>query len=196
MPTPPWRESAELLCSALWHFDLAEQIGPFSPVKISTLLGGTPVPWEAWLHQGHTVMLPSRESGPWTISMPTDPRFTIFVQSMLLGSMALRLAGAWRILYEGKNPPKKQRRKSWARSLNDPVLRDPKKILDNSGNFNSPSPPLITQQVLLVVAFRDSFMHGETPHRIFTCSTASSKLRLPLKVYKSWQGDCHAVRCP
>ena len=47
--------------------------------------------------------------------------------------------------------------------LCDPVLRDPKKILDNSGNINSPHRPLITQQALLVVAFRDSFMHGETP---------------------------------
>lgn len=161
--SPPWREIAELLCGALWHFDLAEQIGPLSPVKTSALLGGTPLPWAAWLQQGYTVTLSPKESGPWTISMPTDPRFKSFVQSMLLGSTALRLAGAWRILYDGKNPPPKQQPKSWANSLKDPVLDDPGKILDHSGNFNSPHPPLITQQVLLVVAFRDSFMHGETP---------------------------------
>jgi hypothetical protein len=162
---PPWREIAELLCGALWHFDLAEQIGPFSPVKMSTLLGGTPVPWAAWLEQGNTVTLPPKEGGPWTISMPTDPRFTSFAQSALLGSVALRLAGAWQILYEGKNPPprSKQQPKSWAKSLKDPMLDDPEKILDNSGNFNSPHPLHITQQVLIVVAFRDSFMHGETP---------------------------------
>jgi hypothetical protein len=128
---PPWREIAQLLCGAAWHFELAEKLQtPFSSKKMTTLLGKTaPWPWGSWLkcHQAFRD-LPT-ESHPWarpifadSVSRKLVDRSIIFSQSTLLGDAALRLAGSWEILRDGKYPPRHRPQKTWAPSIIDPMI--------------------------------------------------------------------------
>jgi hypothetical protein len=167
---PPWREIAQLLCSAAWHFELAEKLQtPFSSKKMTTLLGKkAPWPWGAWLKYHQAFGHPPTEGHPWVTPMwidsipgkPVDGRSLIFIQSTLLGDVALRLAGSWEILRDGKyhKPPK-----TWASSIIDPIIdKSLDSLLDTCGKIKYPTTILpIMKQLLIVVAFRDSFMHGE-----------------------------------
>lgn len=165
----PWREVAQLLCGAAWHFELAEKLQvPFSSKKMSTLLGKrTPWPWGSWLKCHQAFCDSPTDDHPWvrpifadSVSRKLIDRSLIFSQSILLGDVALRLAGSWEILMDGKY---KKPQKTWAPSIEDPMIVESlESLLDTSGKIKHPTTILpIMKQLLIVVAFRDSFMHGE-----------------------------------
>jgi hypothetical protein len=165
----PWREIAQLLCSAAWHFELAEKLQtPFSSKKMTALLGKkAPWPWGSWLKCRQAFCDLPIEGHPWvrprfadSVSRKLVDRSIIFSQSTLLGDVALRLAGSWEILRDGKH---RTPQKTWGPFIMDPmIVKSLDCLLDTSGKIKCPTTiPPIMKQLLVVVAFRDSFMHGE-----------------------------------
>lgn len=172
LPRPPariWRrtigrEILELLCSALWHLELAAAIGEgFPTATMQKLHRGAHVPWEEWLTQDPTLSVQSGECQltiRYAFPLFFNVRYQSLLQTMSLANGALRLAGARDIL-----------RVTLRRAARHPqlpaVLEDYESILDSTGNFLT-SPSLsqhkeqILRKVLIMVAFRDSIMHGET----------------------------------
>lgn len=154
------REVLELLCGALWHLELAAGTGGgFSTVAMGKLsVGGRP-PWQEWLRMRPALSVEHSENQlaiGYSFSAHFDPPLRNLLQTMLLANAALRLAGARSILLERglvKTPPA--------------ILGDYVSILQVDGNFKIPSPhppdkTRVFRDVLIVVAFRDSIMHGET----------------------------------
>lgn len=148
----PWREIAQLLCGAAWHFELAEKIQtPFSSKKMTTLLGKrVPWPWGSWLKCHQAFCNPPTEGHLWVRpmfadSVPgklVDDRSIIFIQSMLLGDVALRLAGIWEMLRDGKHPSQGRPQKTWAASINDPMIdQSLNSLLDTRGTIQHPTLP-------------------------------------------------------
>jgi hypothetical protein len=158
----PGREVLELLCGALWHLELAAEIGGGFPIdNMQTLHGGANVPWEDWLNQQPVPSIRSEEHQltiHYTFRSPLNARLQSLVQTTLLANGALRIAGARDVL--------RYHLRRRGLSTLPAVLEDYRSILDSSGNFLT-SPPLsrykeqILKRVLIVVAFRDSIMHGE-----------------------------------
>lgn len=157
----PGREFLELLCGALWHLELAAEIGGGFPTEnMQKLHGGASIPWADWLNHKPT---PSVESVgcqlviSYTFHVGPNARLNSLVQTLTLANGALRLAGARDVLQHHLR----------SRRLSLPaVLEDHRSILHSSGNFLAPSSlskhkERILKRVLIVVAFRDSIMHGE-----------------------------------
>ena len=158
------REILHLLCGALWHLELASRMqnGDFSEDNIEVLLApghARLAPWEHWtsrfpvppevtVHtEEHTLTM------RYTFCTSLPPHVTVLLQTLLLADGALRLAGAYELLPTLKRP-----------RLGEDNFGD---ILQNDGSFKRVdfSNPLkhLRMCLLLVIAFRDSFMHGENP---------------------------------
>jgi hypothetical protein len=160
------RELLHLLCGALWHLELAAEITGknFSDAPMGDALDAPAnkpiVPWEPWTSlapnppkvEVDTGMDEHKLSMSYTYHTPISVPKRMHLQTLFLGDGALRLAG----VYEYLNPKP-------AALSGDDCFTD---LLDEHGYFNpsiDTSTPLIDARVrlLLVIAFRDSFMHGE-----------------------------------
>ena len=128
-----------------------------------SLLGHEPWPWvQPWFQRHQAFFTPPTNGYPWVmpiVSNPTDRRPTIFMQSMLLADVALRLAGIWYILHDARYPGKHKKPEIWAASLEKHlmIVEEPDDIYDKKDD----SPRM--KHLLNVMALRDSFMHGELP---------------------------------
>jgi hypothetical protein len=155
------REVLELLCSALWHFELAADLGGgFSTEDMPKLFSGTHTPWEEWLTNKPQLLMQSvgcQLSIQYTFPVFPDARVNSLIQTMMLADGALRLAGARDILRE------ELKRKSLPSAKLPAVLMDCQSMLTQTGDFRSPPSrkERVRKRVLLVIAFRDSLMHGE-----------------------------------
>ena len=141
-----WGEIIQLLCGALWHLELASKIGDeFFPVE------RVPDLFKYWLESRENISAKSEEGElimSCSIRGSVDNRLKDLIQSMLLADGTLRIAGIRQILIDNKADISRQ------------VLQNPNNILDKDGELK-PSCSEIQKHVLIIVAFRDSFMHGE-----------------------------------
>jgi hypothetical protein len=156
------REILHLLCGALWHLELASHMksGDFSEDNIAVLLNpghSRLAPWEHWTSRFPvppevTVQTEERAlTMRYTFCTSLPPHLPVLLQTLLLADGALRLAGAYELLPTSK----------LTRLGDDVSFKD---ILKDDGSFKN-SLGLYDPRVclLLVIAFRDSFMHGENP---------------------------------
>jgi len=182
------REILHLLCGALWHLELASHIkkGDFSEENMSVVLNpenSQLAPWEHWT--SHFPVPPKVSVQPegqmltmsYTFNTPLPPHMPVLFQTLLLADGALRLAGAYELVPT-----------SMLTSLGDDSFRD---ILKDDGALKDGldiSNPRVC--LLLVIAFRDSFMHGENSpdkkqprfmfrRKWFAGDFASSNLKIP-----------------
>jgi hypothetical protein len=162
------REILHLLCGALWHLELASQMTnrDFSASKIEGILNPNPeqnplAPWEPWTLNPHfpaphdvTVRTEERMlTMRYVFCAPFPAYLPVHLQTVLLADGALRLAGAYELL-----PSPKPTTLGDVDNFGD--------ILTSDGSLNRKidrSDPLKDKRVclLLVIALRDSFMHGE-----------------------------------
>lgn len=135
-----WREVIELLCGALWHLELAAQIAPFPAESFSEPQGSL---WKDWLEKRRQVSTQYNEGqfSSYALDDSLTPRLRYLVQNMLLADSILRTAGTW-----------------WLLSTRG-QLDEQYHVLQNPEQADSS----LKRQVLIVLAFRDSFMHGEMP---------------------------------
>jgi len=141
-----WEEIIQLLSAALWHLELASKIGDeYFPTERLPILFGH------WLENRKDISVRS-EGGKLIMSCEihgsVDNRLKNLIQSMLLVDAVLRVAGIRQILKDNAVP------------ISHKVLDDPGSILNTKGNLR-PGSSEIQKQVLIIVALRDSFMHGE-----------------------------------
>ena len=138
------REILELLCTAAWHLQKAFELGNIPRTKLKSLIPkrvGGKTPLQLWV-----------ESGDWFDTHKTDLNFT--VQSMFIADAALRLDGVLWVLRDNSGLAKNE--------LHNSVLSDRKEMNQWLSSSAFPSAkPTILEQVMIVVAFRDSYMHGE-----------------------------------
>lgn len=158
------REVLELLCSALWHLELAAEMdGGFSTKYMQELFRGTHTPWEEWLHSRPYLSIQSPGCQlilQYIFNTFPDARFNSLIQTALLADGALRLYGAQDVLRA------ELKKKGPLLAKLPTVLADCKSILKATGEFRtSPSSfnsqEQILKSVIIVTAFRDSIVHGE-----------------------------------
>lgn len=158
------REALELLCGALWHLELASVLPDLPKQHMMALREGkkedrTRLPWEAWLEQSKDLSAEFLEGEllvRYRFSDSSDPALSVLIQTMLIADATFRLDGArdvLRPLYERQN----------LHPLALAVRRKISKWLDKDKATFIPSVSALQRQVTIVVAFRDSYSHGEDP---------------------------------
>jgi len=155
------RAALELLAGALWHLELASELGDFPKEKMSKFFeakGGSknPQPWEAWLEKskGLSVEFPKDELLlRYRFSGPLDSAVSFLIQSMLIADAALRIDGAREILsLEFPNYPVSACRSKICTWIDSKTLTFKGSLIQ------------IQKHVIMVTAFRDAYMHGEIPN--------------------------------
>lgn len=144
-PSLSWREIIELLCGALWHLEFAARIDQFHP----SLSNQQDTPWKEWLESRRSESSQDVNARLFPIYLEggsPNPPLHPLLQSMLLADSALRIAGTRWLLYDRSN------------------LQNRYEVLHNLPQDHAKDSPL-QRQVRIVLAFRDSFMHGEMPDR-------------------------------
>jgi hypothetical protein len=180
------REIYQLLCAALCQLELAAKLGDFPRENMEQLLGGEhgePVPWKDWLNKTHRLCVQSdahQLTMHYTFTLAIE-RPKIFLQSLLLADGALRLAGVLDILQ--------------VIDKHGVYFDDPTAIINVSGHFRLSVFDQMgnfkklydekRQQYLIVLAMRDSFMHGEIEEQekvnVLKEATRSKNARQQLK---------------
>lgn len=150
------REILELLCGAIWHLDLAARCGDFSKKSFRDLRSeNVTLPVEIWLEQIQRDT--ANHAGTFLTSCfsmehNNSNQAKYFIQSMLLADTALRLAGIRDILS----------RLNIDKNRASPVTATRSEIckwLEQNTFLSDP----IKEHIIIIEAFRDSFMHGEFP---------------------------------
>jgi len=154
------RSALELLAGALWHLELASELGDFPKEKMSKFFeakGGSknPQPWEAWLEKpkGLSVEFPEDDLLlRYRFFGPLDSAVSFLIQSMLIADAALRIDGAREILsLEFPNCsrcPDRNMMRTWIGC----------KTFTLKGSLKE-----IKKHFIVVTGFRDAYMHGEIP---------------------------------
>jgi hypothetical protein len=148
------REQLELLCAGLWHLELLFELGPVAEGTVEEPQGrGNPTLWRDWTakRSGVSVCVDAQKlSIRFGFSdLKDEPGHRLLMQCVLLGNAALRLDGVRELL---KIECPRLSRHALAGSLDNETFAI-------TGTERDP----MVRDLLLVTAFRDSFMHGERP---------------------------------
>jgi hypothetical protein len=147
------REILELFCGALWNLEVAEKIKSFPTADMQERYGQSSIlPWEDFIAEPRQISS-HIEQRQLIIACAahSEDHITGMIQNVMFSNGALRLSGIWDIL----------KYKNIADSR--PVMQEPTDLLNEAGEFLSLHYPKITEHVLIVIALRDSLMHGESP---------------------------------
>src|SRR5437867_12106227 len=141
------REAYELLAAALWHLELAHALGPISgePLTTPMALGSGFSEW-ARVCPSLTVERDHKEL-VFRYQFLKEPALAVYklIQNMLVADAGLRIYGAREVLRS--TVPKTG------------VLAPVKSLVEHTGLFK-PNISTLQQQTILLIAFRDSYMHG------------------------------------
>ena len=184
------REAYELLAAALWHLELAHAVGPISgePLTTPVALGSGFSEW-ARTHPSLTVERDHKEL-VFRYQFLKKPDLAVYklIQNMLVADAVLRVYGAREVL--GSIIPKTG------------VLAPVRSFLEDTGSFK-PNISTLQQQTVLLIAFRDSYMHGEVsdaaeriPIRLFreTCLPKYSLADIGNACITMWEELAHRAR--
>lgn len=146
-PELSWREVYELLSGALWHLELGASLGPFPSQRLDSTYGPQGILWRTYLNERrsmHSELEPAQLTMTCPVNAPSAEFARSLVQSMLVANGALRIAGARWLLFQRADEIDTTR----------PLVlhREPLSTSDET-----------QRATLIVLAFRDSFMHGEMP---------------------------------
>jgi hypothetical protein len=147
------REILELFCGALWNFEVAEKIKRFPAADMQQSYGQASIlPWEDFIAEPRPISshIEQRQLVI-TCASHSEDHITGMIQNVMYSNGALRLSGIWDILDKKKIADSR------------PVMLEPTDLLNEAGEFLSPDYPEIRRHVLIVMALRDSLMHGESP---------------------------------
>lgn len=147
------REGLEILASVVWHLELAFSLGPMPNAKAveyrkTVIDNGELLPWGQWVMQREGLKTDVASN-----HLPIDYSFAcvpgnsalLAIQATLIGDAAMRLGGIVDIL------------KSVAAKPNAEVFTTGEALNDLLPKISNPD----TLHVVLVVAFRDAYMHAE-----------------------------------
>jgi hypothetical protein len=154
------REVLELLCSVLWHLELASALGEFPRrtmlnYREQYVEGAQTIPWASWARcrKGTQASLQNDILAILLLfSHEPDNSFRYLLQSTLTADAALRLDATRKACKVVAHDPK------------SPLFANGLQIsgwIDKSTLGFLPSTSPLQQQVTLIVAFRDSYMHSE-----------------------------------
>ena len=161
------RSALELLAGALWHLELASELGEFPKENMRTFFKGkggntNPQPWEVWLEQSKGLsgeFLKDELLARYRFSSSSDPSVSFLLQSMLIADAALRIDGARDLLRRNKNPDHFLFAK----------LEDIEGWLGKASAGSQRLVEKIKMNLTILVTFRDSYMHGEKPDSKHRC---------------------------
>lgn len=156
------REALELLCSILWRLELAFELGKLSEESLSnyranTRKGRDSRGWETWRGQYKGLSVAWNDNEllvKYNFHVSPDDAIRYTLQTTMIADIALRLTGTHEILRCICQEPK------------PPFLAERKEIkqwLKQKTAYFNKSVTEIQKQVVLMLALRDSYMHGEIP---------------------------------
>lgn len=149
------RAILELLCGALFHLELASQLGNFPAEKMIESIQKC-YGWNHWREKSKDLSVESSKEGIIVKYLYPDPSNSApyLIQSMLIADAVLRLDGCRELLRSGSKNcflvPNRNDIADWIDAKN--------------GTFKE-SIEEIKKQLAIVVTFRDAYMHGEEPEK-------------------------------
>jgi hypothetical protein len=145
------RAILELLCGALFHLELASQLGNFPSKKMIESLKKCNG-WNQWREKSKDLFVEFSKEGIIVKYPYPDPSHSApyLLQSMLIADAVFRLDGCQDLLRSENN---------------NSFLVSDRRTIDKwidakSGTFKEPTDE-IKKQLAIVVTFRDAYMHGE-----------------------------------
>jgi hypothetical protein len=158
------RNALELLCGALWHLELAKALGDFSTLGVIEYRESYKklekrIPWQTWIEQYNGVnarFISDHLTINYQFNKCPDEVFLTLTQTMLVADATLRLYGSRDVLSRIES----------LKLQKLPILAPNKEVASwidkNSTNYIKTATEL-QKNLIIVIAFRDWYMHGEIP---------------------------------